>query len=139
MTNEIAGSCHCGNLTYRLLTHTALAEIRARACDCKFCRIHAAQNWSDPHGSVRIHVERLHELNKYRFASRTADFFVCRACGAYLGAVLTEGDTAWSTVNLRLSDLSVHQQSVSYGAEDSDQRIARRKRVWTPTTIEIGS
>jgi hypothetical protein len=137
MANEIHGSCHCGNLTYRLLTEVPLSEIRSRACDCGFCRIHAARNWSDPEGSVTIDVADARALSRYRFALRTADFFVCRVCGAYLGAVLIENDDAWSTVNLRLSELTADEQPASYGAEDEAQRVARRKRTWTPTKIRF--
>jgi hypothetical protein len=135
MTNEVAGACHCGNLSYSLHTEVALADIRARACDCSFCRIHAAKNWSDPNGSVTIDVADADLLNRYRFGSKTADFFICRVCGAYLGAVLEESERAWSTVNLRLSSLVVDEQAMSYGSEDALERVARRKRVWTPTTI----
>ena len=45
----------------------------------------------------------------------------------------------WSTVNLRLSALEAEEERASYGGEDIDDRIARRKRVWTPTTILIGT
>lgn len=131
----ILGTCHCGNLSYELTTRTPPGEIRARACDCRFCRVHGALNWSDPDGSVVIRIAHEQNLQRYRFALRTADFYVCRTCGAYLGAVLTDDEDAWSTVNLRLSELSVEQETASYGTEDTTQRIERRKRVWTPTTI----
>ena len=135
MTHTIAGTCHCENLSFELSTRTPLNEIRARACDCSFCRIHAAKNWSDPVGSVTIRIGDRITLQKYRFALRTADFYICRVCGAYLGAVLSDDEGTWSTVNLRLSGIPVDELPASYGAEDSTDRVTRRKRVWTPTTI----
>jgi hypothetical protein len=105
--------------------------------NCSFCRIHAAKTWSDPQGSVTIYIADPHRLSRYRFALRTADFFVCRDCGAYLGAVLEEPEGECSTVNLRLGDVAADAEAVTYGSEDPAQRLARRKRIWTPTTIHI--
>lgn len=76
-------------------------------------------------------------LGRYRFALRTADFFICRTCGAYLGAVLSVDGGVWSTVNLRLTGLSVTEVVASYDGEDAGKRIERRKRNWTPTTVFV--
>ena len=133
---KIRGQCHCGNLSYELDTQLSEAEIEARACDCSFCRIHAARNWSDPKGSAFITVRDEQNLQRYIFALRTADFYICRVCGAYLGAVLATEDGTWSTVNLRLSDLpAIAETSASYGSENEGERVARRKKVWTPTRL----
>lgn len=139
MTHTVAGACHCKNLSFELLTRTPLKDIRARACDCSFCRIHAAMNWSDPQGSVTIRIADEQYLQKYRFALRTADFYICRVCGSYLGAVLSDDEGTWSTVNLRLSRLTVDEEPASYGTEDTIDRVTRRKRIWTPTTIVTGA
>lgn len=84
-----------------------------------------------------IRVARPEELQRYRFGLRTADFFICRACGSYLGAVLAEDHGIWSTLNLRLTALSPSTETASYGAEDTLSRIQRRRRVWTPTTVVL--
>ena len=115
------------------------ADIRARACDCSFCRIHAARNWSDPDGEAIIRIQDEQRLHEYRFALRTADFYICTTCGAYLGAVLADDTGIWSTLNLRLTPLSVEEEVASYGTEDTNDRISRRKRVWTPTRIDSGT
>ncbi|MDH3646311.1 MAG: hypothetical protein OER80_06020 [Gammaproteobacteria bacterium] len=138
MTHVVTGACHCKNLSFELLTQMAPEDIRARACDCRFCQIHAAKNWSDPEGSVTIRIADERKLQKYRFALRTADFCICRVCGTYLGAVLSDDEGTWSTVNLRLSTLAVDEVPASFGGENTIDRIARRKRVWTPTSIIIG-
>ena len=138
MTNEIHGKCHCNNLSFRLSTDVANEDIRARECDCSFCRLHGAMNWSDPKGFVTIRIADEGQLQKYRFGLRTADFLICRVCGAYLGAVLSEDDANWSTVNLRLTSLSVSSAPASFGHEDTGGRVERRKRLWTPTSI-VGS
>jgi hypothetical protein len=133
----IRGQCHCGNLSYKLRTQMTEAKIIARACDCSFCRIHAARNWSDPDGNATIQVSDAQQLQRYLFALATAEFYICRVCGAYVGAVLVAGEGTWSTVNLRLSDLSeVAEESASYGQESEFERISRRKKVWTPTLLK---
>ncbi len=139
LPHEIQGSCHCGNLSFVIRTRIAPEDIRARACDCSFCRIHAARNWSDPDGEATIRVLDEQRLFKYRFALRTADFYICTTCGAYLGAVLSDGSGAWSTLNLRLTMMPVEEKVASYDAEETGERIERRKRVWTPTGIRVGA
>ena len=86
-----------------------------------------------------IRVQDVQRLYKYRFALRTADFYICTTCGAYLGAVLADDTGTWSTLNLRLTALSIEEEVASYGAEDADDRIDRRKRLWTPTEIHMGA
>lgn len=137
MTWTIEGSCHCGNVTFGLVTDVSAERITARACDCSFCRVHGAKNWSDPKGTAIIRVRESAQLQRYLFALRTADFLVCKTCGAYVGAVLSDDEGSWSTLNLRLSNLYVEEESASYGSERSDDRISRRRRSWTPTTVVV--
>ena len=135
-SHRVRGRCHCGNLSFELVTDLPPSAIAARACDCSFCQMHGARNWSDPDGTATIRVEDQAKLQRYLFALRTAEFYICMTCGAYAGAVLSDDDGVWSTVNLRLSDLGeIGEESASYGSEQITDRLARRKRVWTPTTI----
>jgi hypothetical protein len=127
MTRIIAGSCHCNNLSYELMTRIPAADISARTCDCHFCSLHAAQNWSDPAGTAVIRVADAQQLQRYRFALRTADFYICRICGNYLGAILADSDGTWSTLNLRLTGMALAAAAASYGAEDTGARITSRK------------
>jgi hypothetical protein len=135
-TMLIQGQCHCGNLAFELSTEVSESQIEPRACDCTFCRTHGAKNWSDPNGKTIIRVKERRSLQKYTFALMTADFFICRVCGAYLGAVLRDEDGMWSTVNMRLTRFHDLPASLaSYGSEEAKERIFRRKRAWTPTTV----
>lgn len=133
-----SGRCHCANLGYEMTTAIAVDDIRARACDCRFCRLHGARNWSDAGGRTAITIADEALLQRYRFALKTADFLICRRCGVYLGAVLTASDGCWSTINLRLADLDPVVETASYGHEDTAGRVERRRLVWTPTTIGRG-
>ena len=97
--------------------------------------MHSALTWSDPNGRASIRRTRFKPVQRYRFALRTADFLICRVCGAYAGAVLSDGGSLWSTLNLRLSALSPQRSPASYGDEDPTARLARRKRAWTPSVL----
>lgn len=135
---QIQGQCHCGNVSFDLYTEVAESDISPRACDCSFCRIHGAKNWSDPNGKATIRISDERFLQKYLFALKTAEFYICKACGTYIGAVLSDRDGMWSTVNLRLTPLHGLQESpASYGDEQVDERISRRKHVWTPTKVVV--
>jgi hypothetical protein len=138
MSHTVSGSCHCGNLGYELATDVPVGEIRARACGCRFCRIHGSKNWSDASGKATIRVRDPASLQRYRFGLRTADFMVCRICGAYLGAVVSDEEGGWSSLNLRLSELKAVSAPVDYEAETAPQRLARRKAQWTPTFVMVG-
>lgn len=131
----VTGACHCGNISFRIETAIPAADIIARACDCSFCRMHGATTWSDPAGQAEIHIRDPDKLQKYRFALHSADFLICAECGVYVGAVLTDGEQVWSTLNLRLSGEEPAVERASYGSENLENRIERRKMSWTPTRI----
>ena len=137
---RIEGACHCGNLAFVLDTAAAREAIAPRACDCGFCRGHGAKCWSDPAGSARITVRDGSLLQRYRFGFETADFLVCRRCGAYAGATVDDGATMRATLNLRLTSLhDLSAAPVSYASETRERRIARRRERWTPAAIVIES
>jgi len=137
----LRGSCHCGNIEVQLETKTAPRDLRLRACDCTFCRKHGVRSVMDPDGHAIISVGDAAGMSPYQFGLRTAEFLVCRTCGVYAGAVLHEGDSAWAVLNANLLDdqhaLPREAQASSYGSEDAQGRITRRKQQWTPATVSI--
>lgn len=130
------GQCHCGKLKASFETRKAPQDLGVRTCQCVFCRRNGAVNISDPEGLTTI-VAQADDVNRYRFALRTADFLICKTCGVYIAAVMGEGDNMRSTLNvagLRMEDfLSVEEAPMEYGAETTETRIARRFEKWTPT------
>lgn len=131
-----AGQCHCGKLKVSFETEKTPQELGVRTCQCVFCRRHGAVNISDMDGIATIGA-LAGDVNRYRFALRTADFLTCKTCGVYIAAVMGEGDSIRSTLNvvgLRMEDfLSVDEAPMEYGAETTEDRIARRLQKWTPT------
>jgi hypothetical protein len=132
-----AGRCQCGAIGFDLETSRSPAQWAIRACQCRFCRSHGARTTSDPEGSVRFVIVNASKLNRYRFASRSADFFLCRDCGAYIAAVVDTPSGSFATLNVNVLlpaiDLSP-ATPVSYDAEDPAQKLARREHNWTPVT-----
>lgn len=130
----LAGRCHCGNIEITLETRIDARELPLRACQCTFCRRHGSRTTSDPAGRARIKVRDAAELSRYRWGLATADFLVCRRCGVYAGAVMQ----SWTVLNVNLFDdqepFRREPQPVNYDGESAEQRIARRKTVWTPLT-----
>ena len=137
---KLFGSCHCGALCNELVLPRAPEELNIRACTCSFCRAHGARTVSDPEGRAIIRVQNASNLQRYRFALNTADFFICANCGVYIGAVAYDGDIAFSTTNVNVlqahAEFSEHAEPVCYDGETSSERLARRRRQWTPTTID---
>ncbi|MGZ6143732.1 MAG: GFA family protein [Myxococcales bacterium] len=135
----LTGQCHCGNIAVRFATRKDPRTLALRACGCTFCRRHGARTAADPEGRVEIAIGDAAQLSRYRWGLATADFLVCRRCGVYAAALLTEGAQSWATVNTRiLDDQAPFQREagpVDYEGESAEQRIARRKQQWTPASV----
>ena len=138
---QLLGACHCGNIGFVFATDMTDAELPKRECQCAFCRRHGRISTSDPDGEIHITVEIPENLNKYRFGHRTADFYVCRECGAIPVVTCEVDGVTIGLVDVRMiegfdwsrADTSQHDHS----GEKIDDRLARRKRNWTGTvTLE---
>jgi hypothetical protein len=138
--HTFSGACHCGAIqTYLALTSEA-AAIEVRACQCGFCRRQGAATISDPAGRAIIEFDP-DCLVRYRFGTATATSLLCARCGVYAGAVLEDGDRCWSIANTRGLAIAEFEGRIgtpmTYDQETPDERIARRKRRWTPTELKI--
>jgi hypothetical protein len=133
------GRCHCGNLGVTFETAQPAAELPLRECACTFCRRHAATAVSDPAGSLEVRIPDPKQVSRYQFGLRTADFLVCRTCGVYVAAVCTIDGATYATLNCNvLDDRGAFTQApvrVKYDAETAPERMARRRRAWTPASV----
>jgi hypothetical protein len=135
---KLEGTCHCGNIAIVLETEQDPRELPLRACDCSFCRRHGARTTSDPAGRARVGIQDRALASRYVFGLRTAEMVVCARCGVYCAAVLREGNRAWASLNANLfldPAFDRSAQRASYEGETREQRIARRKRLWTPVEL----
>ena len=134
--------CHCGNLEARFETQQLAEELTVRSCQCSFCTRHRARTVVDPQGLARIAVHDPELLSRYQWATRSAEFLVCRRCGNYLGAVMGVGDGWVMTLNINLFDevarFAQEPIKVDYDAETPAERRRRRETGWTPAVWERG-
>ena len=130
------GSCHCRAIGFRYHAAHDPGSWSVRACQCSFCRTHAAATTSDPQARLEFEAERPSLLNRYRFARRTADFLVCGQCGVYIGAMIQTARGRFGIINVHaLSPIPAEVATpvaIEYGAESLEQRIARREQRWSP-------
>jgi hypothetical protein len=135
---RLAGACHCGAVTAVFETGLDPADIEVRADQCGFCRRHGAKTVSDPAGRLTLAFSDA-AVERYRFGTRTSDFLVCRSCGVYMAATI-EGFGVLNVVGADIAVLAGRDaRSVDYDDESAEARLARRRRRWTPLTLEIAA
>ncbi|MEM7189421.1 MAG: hypothetical protein AAF439_07405, partial [Pseudomonadota bacterium] len=80
---------------------------------------------------------------RYRFGLGITDFLVCNGCGAYVAAVIPDGDGFLATLNVNILDdrdqFDPAPSLFDYSDEAADERISRRRKQWTPTTLLTAS
>lgn len=136
---RLDGRCHCGNLEVTLETSQRPEALSLRECGCTFCRRHGAIAVTDSAGSLEVRVRDPGEVSRYRFGLRTAEFLVCRTCGVYVAAVSTIEGATFATLNANVLDaraaLTQRPVPVDYEGESATERLARRRRAWTPAAV----
>jgi hypothetical protein len=133
------GLCHCRAIGFRYFTSLAPESWTLRACQCTFCRTHAALATSDPGGLVDFFATDPSRLHRYRFGRKITDFLLCRNCGAYVGATMESADKSFGIVNARVLHSLVDRLPVPtpmrYDDEGASERTARRESRWTPLGV----
>jgi hypothetical protein len=131
---RISGSCHCGNITFRLDWRPEPTEIPARACSCSFCAKHGGLWSSCPTGSLRITVRQPQLVSKYSFGTRTADFHVCSSCGVVPVVTSRIEGHLYAVVSVNafqdVDPALVRRAAATYDGESESTRLARRKLNW---------
>jgi hypothetical protein len=135
-----SAQCHCGALTARYWTQKPPIEWPIRACQCSFCRAHGALSISDPMGRLQFGCSRPGLLQRYRFATGTTEFLLCRECGVYLGAQMSSDGARFGILNtLTLVPVPADlpsPEAMNYGGETAESRGVRRVARWTPLESE---
>lgn len=128
------GSCHCGAVSVEYETN---ATVRLRQDGCGFCSSRGVKSASDPKG--QLDVVSKHELVRYRFGHKTADFLICPVCGTYIAARMDgpRGPVGvLNVVGLRIAELINEPATfASLDGETVDERIQRRLSRWTPMSL----
>jgi hypothetical protein len=135
MSEAISGSCHCGRVhaTFR----ASSPNLKARACQCPFCRRHGAKTISDTDGFVEITSNG--PLIHYRFGLMTSDYLMCPSCGVYVGSALEADGITRMTLNAAGLGMAPWNgqpaEPVDYSHETLHERLDRRRAKWTPGRV----
>ncbi|HML13088.1 MAG TPA: hypothetical protein VK456_07250 [Xanthobacteraceae bacterium] len=129
-------SCHCGNIRVALDWPAGASSIAARACGCEFCTKHGAAWTSHPDGRFDLTIADEGRVTRYRFGSKTADFHVCLTCGVVPIVTCTIEGTRYAVFNVNAFDAAARAQvttaAANFEGEATGDRLARRRRNWTP-------
>ena len=133
---RLQGGCHCGNIQIFLDWPDAKQEIPVRACSCTLCRKHGAAWTSNPSGGFGLTIKDQSQVSFYRFGTETADFCLCTICGVLPIATCDINDATYSVLNANtftnIDPSRFSSVSTNFDGEDTDSRLARRLRNWTP-------
>jgi hypothetical protein len=132
----IHGSCHCGNISFRLSWDPDPAEIPARTCDCTFCQKHGGTWTSNPAGALEVDGREPTLVSRYAFGTRTATFHNCTRCGAVPVVTSDIDGRTYAVVSVKaftnVDPARIRTAPASFEGEEVDSRLARRKRNWIP-------
>jgi hypothetical protein len=137
------GGCHCGNMSFvyqwpddESLPDDSDVRIPARACGCSFCIRHGASYTSHPEGRLDAEIQDLSLISRYRFGTRTAEFFICRRCGVVPFVTSSIEGALYAVVNVNTIDpgggISFAPSTADFNDEGVEDRLARRARSWIP-------
>ena len=140
--HRYTGGCHCGNVALEIELTEPTGTYRPRACDCDYCRKHAAAYLSDPRGRFTIRVKRESDLGRYRQGDGLADFLFCRKCGVLAGVTRMENGRLHGAVNARAVRGPVEfgpETPVSPKTLSAQAKTERWKGIWFPdVTLTVG-
>ncbi len=133
----ITGSCHCGNIAFRLNWTPQPAKIPARACSCSFCQKHGGVWTSCPTGALDISVREPAQVSRYAFGTKSAEFLVCSRCGVVPVVTSLINNHLYAVVSVNAFDnvdaLMIQSTPATFDGEAEEDRLARRARNWIST------
>jgi hypothetical protein len=91
---------------------------------------------SHPDARFRLSVADEGRMTRYQFGTKTADFHICLTCGVVPIVTCTIEGTRYAVFNVNAFDGAERSQVVTavsdFEGETTDNRLARRRRNWTP-------
>lgn len=133
---QIAGRCHCGNISFTYTVEPNPVDIPARSCTCSFCVKHGGVWTSSPDGTLDVGIQDVNQVSRYAFGTKTASFHICRVCGIvpFVTSEIEGREYAVVSVNAfeGLSESMLRRGSATFDGEGEGERLARRARNWIP-------
>jgi len=130
---RLTGGCHCGCIRVDVELSRAPDTYSPRVCDCGFCHKHGASYLSDPAGALRIQVQNMNGLGRYRQGSKLADFLFCKTCGVLVGVAYHEEGRMFATINSLVIEGGAgfaEKKTVSPRTLSAAGKIGRWKEFW---------
>jgi len=134
----LTGSCYCGNITVRVKTDIAPADIIPRACDCDFCTAHGAEWVSAPEAELEIEIQNEAAISLYSQGSESARFWVCQRCGVVPAVTCDINDHRKGAVNKRsMQDAEAYlpTESASPKTLSADEKKSRWDKYWMQKVV----
>lgn len=139
----IAGSCHCGNISFNLAWEPSPTEIPARACTCSFCTKHGGVWTSWPAGALEVAIRDASLVSRYVFGTKTAEFHVCSRCGIVPVVTSRLDGRLYAVVSVNtfegVAPALLRRTPASFDGEGEGERLERRKRNWIANVQFVGS
>ncbi len=133
---QIHGTCHCGNIRFVFDRPDSGGSIPVRACGCSFCAKHRGVWTSHPQGPVTLAYEDPALVQRYRFGTGTADFYICTNCGVSPIVTSEIDGSGYAVVNVNCFDdvdrAELDEAATDFEGEATEDRLARRQRNWSP-------
>jgi hypothetical protein len=129
----LSGGCHCGKLLVQAQLTRTPDTYNPRACDCDFCRKHAAAYVSDPRGALLIRIADPQSAGRYRQGSGLAELLFCNNCGVAVGALYRSAARLYGVVNARVLGGAAGfgaAQTVSPQRLSPDEKVSRWQELW---------
>ncbi len=139
---KLSGGCHCGTMSYDLEWPDEAGPKAARICTCAFCTRHNIRYISHPDAVLALRIRNADDVNRYRFATATAQFLICRECGVMPVIIGHQDGALQAVVNANtLEDFEMPEAApISYDGESLNERLKRRKKNWIGrVTVTEGS
>jgi hypothetical protein len=131
--HALSGGCHCGKVRVEVELTRAPDTYHPRACDCDFCRKHAAAWISDREGRVRIHTAGGERVGTYRQGSGQIELLLCGHCGVLVAALYRREERLFAAVNARAIEGGANfasEQPVSPKILSNSQKAERWQDIW---------
>lgn len=130
----IHGSCHCGNLSFKLHWEPDPAAIPARACGCTFCVKHGAVWTSYPSARLAVTVQERSLVSRYWLGTATAIFHICTRCGAVPVVSSDIDNRLYAAVSVNafnnVPETLLERSAANFEGESVEARLGRRKLRW---------
>ena len=136
--HTVTGGCYCGSVLLKMRLTRAPASYNPRACDCGFCRKHAAAYVSDDRGALEIEIGVIGDKGSYRQGSEAADCVLCRRCGVLIGVTCEIEGRSYGAVNVRCLDSAVTfgpELAVSPKQLSAAEKLQRWRGLWFPDVV----